>query len=166
MKAPGNLSHKPIVEVADYDVYDGIYANRSDAKALSLGLAQWNADELSVKVWRMNRDTGWSRQSEELPLHRALDLAYLVATVYDDICSHAVGNYEAGRIRPSYTDFTIRVTGANGKANMSGNQHADADAHELAGALECMEAYFQKHGEVIRRRLKVLKDKLNAMSGI
>ena len=75
MKAPGNLSHKPIVEVADYDVYDGIYANRSDAKALSLGLAQWNADELSVKVWRMNPDTGWSWQIEQLPLHRDLELA-------------------------------------------------------------------------------------------
>ncbi|WP_249650981.1 DUF6530 family protein, partial [Lysinibacillus sp. D4A3_S15] len=43
-------------------------------------LAQWNDRgkvDTSAKVWR---HTGgkWSRQSEELPLHRVLDLAILV----------------------------------------------------------------------------------------
>ena len=52
----------------------------SDAKGLSLGLAQWNDRgrvDISAKVWRYTGEK-WSRQSEELPLHRALDLAILI----------------------------------------------------------------------------------------
>ena len=59
---------------------DGRYAYKSDAKGLSLGLAQWNDRgkvDISAKVWRHTGDK-WSRQSEELPLHRVLDLAILV----------------------------------------------------------------------------------------
>lgn len=179
MKAPKHLSHKPIVEAADYHLYDGMYADQvekeegaqekkeeakekeegkkkklteekkgTDAMALSLGLAQWNLkdlNELSVKVWRKPNDA-WSQQSEELPPHRALDLAYLVARVYDDVRSHAVKNYEDDKVLPSATDFTICV--------------ADADKKKH------LENYFKEHEDIIRRRLKALKDQLNAMPGI
>ena len=50
-------------------------------KGLSLGLAQWNDRgkvDISGKVWRHTGEK-WSRQSEELPLTRILDLAILVA---------------------------------------------------------------------------------------
>ena len=49
-----------------------------DAKGLSLGLAQWNDRgkvDISAKVWRLRRKM--VRQSEELPIHRVLDLAIL-----------------------------------------------------------------------------------------
>lgn len=52
----------------------------TDAQGLSLGLAQWNdrgTVDISAKVWR-HTGQKWSRQSEELPLHRVLDLAILV----------------------------------------------------------------------------------------
>ncbi|MFD3449763.1 DUF6530 family protein [Microbacteriaceae bacterium 4G12] len=80
MKIPTNLKHKPVIVSENYENVDGRYANHSDAKGLSLGLAQWNDRgnvDISAKVWR---HTGgkWSRQSEELPLHRVLDLAILV----------------------------------------------------------------------------------------
>jgi hypothetical protein len=80
MKIPVTLKHKPVVVVEDYGQIDGRYQGNSDAKGLSLGLAQWNDRrrlEISGKVWR---HTGgkWSRQSEELPLHRILDLAIMV----------------------------------------------------------------------------------------
>lgn len=79
MQIPTTLKHKPVVTVEDYEHIDGRYAYDSDAKGLSLGLAQWNDRgqvDISAKVWR---HTGgkWSRQSEELPLHRVLDLAIL-----------------------------------------------------------------------------------------
>jgi hypothetical protein len=64
----------------DYDRVDGRYAHRSDAKGLSLGLAQWNDRgkvEISAKIWRHTGEK-WSRQSEEMPLHRVLDLAILI----------------------------------------------------------------------------------------
>lgn len=86
-KVPKHLKHKPIVVLEDYNQVDGIHANKTDAKGLSIGLAQWSdvhGKELSAKVWRHTGDGGqWSRQSEELPLHRVLDLASLLcASIY------------------------------------------------------------------------------------
>ena len=80
MKIPVSLKHKPVIVSENYEEVDGRYAGHSDAKGLSLGLAQWNDRgklEISGKVWR---HTGgkWSRQSEELPLHRILDLAIMI----------------------------------------------------------------------------------------
>lgn len=76
--APTNLSHKPIVVVNNYAPVDGKFKNDTDAVALSVGLAQFDADELTAKVWRYNPEhERWSRQSEEVPLHRVLDLAIL-----------------------------------------------------------------------------------------
>lgn len=79
MKAPEHLQHKPIIVVNDYDRIDGHYAPDSDAKALSIGQAQYDETEISVKVFRHTGDN-WSRQSEEMPLHRALDLTILIIT--------------------------------------------------------------------------------------
>jgi hypothetical protein len=80
MKIPTTLKHKPVIVSENYENVDGRYAYNSDAKGLSLGLAQWNDRgkvEISAKVWRHTGEK-WSRQSEELPLHRVLDLAILV----------------------------------------------------------------------------------------
>lgn len=86
MNAPTHLKHKPILEVAGYNEIDGPYnSEKTDAKALSLGLAQWNdagETDLSVKTWR-EVDGRWSRLSEELPIHRALDLATLAVNAID-----------------------------------------------------------------------------------
>ena len=74
-KAPWWLSHKPIVTV-DYEKKD---AQAGDAKFLSLGHAQWNAEDYSAKIWRWAEDgERWSRQSQEMPLWRVLDLATLI----------------------------------------------------------------------------------------
>lgn len=70
MKIPTTLKHKPVVVSEDYDRIDGRYANDSDAKGLSLGLAQWNDRgkvDISAKVWRYT-GSKWFRQSEEMPL--------------------------------------------------------------------------------------------------
>lgn len=80
MKIPTTLKHKPVIVAEDYSNIDGRQAYQSDAKGLSLGLAQWNERgkvDISAKVWRHTGER-WSRQSEELPLHRVLDLAILV----------------------------------------------------------------------------------------
>ena len=80
MKIPTTLKHKPVIVVENYENVDGRSAYASDAKGLSLGLAQWNDRgrvDISAKVWRHTGEK-WSRQSEELPLHRALDLAILI----------------------------------------------------------------------------------------
>lgn len=80
MDIPTHLSHKPIIKLEKYSAIDGKSAGDSDAEGLSIGLAQWNDEgnhDLSAKVWRHTGEK-WSRQSEELPLHRVLDLATLV----------------------------------------------------------------------------------------
>jgi len=80
MKIPTTLKHKPVIISENYENVDGRYAYNTDAKGLSLGLAQWNDRgkvDVSAKVWRYTGEK-WSRQSEELPLHRVLDLAILV----------------------------------------------------------------------------------------
>jgi hypothetical protein len=81
MKIPTTLKHKPVIVSENYENVDGRYVHNSDAKGLSLGLAQWNDRgkvDISAKVWRYTGEK-WSRQSEELPIHRVLDLAILVS---------------------------------------------------------------------------------------
>lgn len=81
MSIPTTLKHKPVIVSENYEQVDGRNAGHSDAKGLSLGLAQWNERgklDISAKVWRYTGEK-WSRQSEELPLHRVIDLAILVA---------------------------------------------------------------------------------------
>jgi hypothetical protein len=80
MNIPTNLKHKPVIVADNYEKVDGRDAYNSDTKGLSLGLAQWNDRgkvDISAKVWRYTGEK-WSRLSEELPLHRVLDLAILV----------------------------------------------------------------------------------------
>jgi hypothetical protein len=80
MKLPTTLKHKPVIVAENYENIDGRFAYHSDAKGLSLGLAQWNDRgkvDISAKVWRYTGEK-WSRQSEEMPLHRVLDLAIFV----------------------------------------------------------------------------------------
>lgn len=80
MNIPGTLKHKPVVCLNGYGPSDGKYAEHSDVEGLSLGLAQWNDRgkvDISAKVWRHTGER-WSRQSEELPLHRTLDLALVI----------------------------------------------------------------------------------------
>ena len=80
MKIPVTLKHKPVISCENYENIDGHNAYDSDTKGLSLGLAQWNDRgkiDISAKVWRYTGEK-WSRQSEELPLHRVLDLAILI----------------------------------------------------------------------------------------
>lgn len=80
MKIPTTLKHKPVIVSENYENIDGRSAYDSDAKGLSLGLAQWNDRgkvDISAKVWRHTGEK-WSRQSEELPMHRVVDLAILL----------------------------------------------------------------------------------------
>ncbi|HEF4763161.1 TPA: hypothetical protein SAN82_005639 [Pseudomonas putida] len=109
MNIPNHLKHKPVLEVANYDEIDGPFANGTDAKGLSIGLAQWNKPgrtEISAKVWR-NTGEKWSRQSEELPLHRVIDLATLVCA--------AIRYAENGNELTSTNDFPITFSTDNGE---------------------------------------------------
>lgn len=136
MKAPRNLKHKPILEVTDYDSIDGHRVNNTDAKCLSIGVAQWNngiGKELSAKVWRQVDDR-WSRQSEELPLNRVLDLATLV-------CESKL--YANGKPLDKRSDMPINkvdnseITDEILKSEFSAKEkHLDVSLKRLANALK------------------------------
>ncbi|ADC48814.1 hypothetical protein BpOF4_03740 [Alkalihalophilus pseudofirmus OF4] len=95
MEAPRHLAHKPVYTIDNYNQKDGKNnPDTTDAQALTIGNAQWNDDEISAKVWRHttgDESTGkWSRQSEELPLHRLIDLNILLANVLADLQGETV----------------------------------------------------------------------------
>lgn len=94
MKVPTHLKHEPVFGIEGYNKMDGIYAGRSsDAPCLSIGIAQWNqrgSQDISAKVWRNSgaeandyQDGSWSRMSEELPIHRNIDLTIFICEVMD-----------------------------------------------------------------------------------
>ena len=74
---PEHLAHKPIVSVDNYEKIDGPYSRVHDISSLSLGFAQWDQDDIALKIFRQH-NSRWSRQSEELPPHRVLDLGILL----------------------------------------------------------------------------------------
>ena len=76
MKAPTNLNHKPIISVNDYEKFEPNYPSTTDVRALSIGKVKYNQNDISLKVWRHTKQK-WSRQSEELPVHRNIDLTLL-----------------------------------------------------------------------------------------
>ncbi len=157
MKVPTTLKHKPVIVSEDYEKVDGRYANKSDAKGLSLGLAQWNDRgkvDISAKVWRYTGEK-WSRQSEELPMHRVLDLAIL-------ICSAKKYFREAYRFEKLYdpNQPLIDRVGLQGDAMSvavcTENNMIDEDIELFSQALS-------KDDELISERLFVLARLLKEM---
>lgn len=144
MKIPTTLKHKPVIVSENYANIDGPYAYKTDAQGLSLGLAQWNDRgkvDISAKVWR---HTGgkWSRQSEELPLHRVLDLAILVCRTqlhfkdayrYDEL--YDTNNPVIDRVGLQGDAMTVAVATDNEKINEDIQLFSQAlsDGGELIG---------------------------------
>lgn len=156
MKIPTNLKHKPVIVVENYENVDGRYAYNSDAKGLSLGLAQWNDRgkvDISAKVWRYTGEK-WSRQSEELPLHRVLDLAILV-------CRAKLHFQEAYRYEKLYDPEkpTIDRVGLQGDAMTvavcTDNEKIDEDIKLFRQALSNDDELI---GERLRTLSRLLKD--------
>jgi hypothetical protein len=109
MKAPTHLQHKPVVTVDDYASKDGIHKGNTDAEALSIGYAQYDdtGTTFSAKIFR-HTGNSWSRQSEEMPLHRALDLAILLAGVIK----------RSSEDEPSFTSLAESVVSSSGFADL------------------------------------------------
>lgn len=73
MTIPTHLKHKPIIGIEKYQSHDG----KTDAESLSIGIAQYDSEDISAKVFRSSNGK-WSRQSEEIPLYRLIDLCSLM----------------------------------------------------------------------------------------
>jgi len=157
MKIPTELKHKPVIIVEDYKNIDGRDSYKSDVEGLSLGLAQWNDRgnvDISAKVWRYTGQK-WSRQSEELPMHRVLDLAIL-------ICEAKRHFKEAYRYEKFYDENnpTIDRVGLQGDAMTvdvcMDNKMINEDIRLFSDVLS-------KDDELLSERLKVLSGMLREM---
>lgn len=157
MKIPTNLKHKPVIISDNYENVDGRRAYSSDAKGLSLGLAQWNDRgkvEISAKVWRHTGEK-WSRQSEELPIHRVLDLAIF-------ICQSIKYFQEAYRIPKLYNPDQTLI----GRIGLQGDAMNISVCTENVMIDEDIQLFSQvlgSDGEIIGERLTVLSRVLKEM---
>jgi hypothetical protein len=157
MKIPTTLRHKPVIVSENYAQIDGRYANDTDAQGLSLGLAQWNDRgkvDISAKVWR---HTGgkWSRQSEELPLHRVLDLAILV-------CQTRLHFREAYRF-PKLYDESKPVIGRVGLQGDAMTVAVCTDNEKIDEDLQLFSLALSRDDELIGERLAALSRILKEM---
>ena len=135
---PTHLKHQPVLAVP-YEKHDGHRPEETDAQFLTVGWAQWNPDEeLSAKVLRYSGER-WSRQSEELPLTRVVDLAALVAVALREREADAV-ELPVGFLENQ--DEPIRL------ARLDGARSREGFARALA------------EDDVLRRRLGKLADVL------
>ena len=157
MNIPTTLKHKPVIVVENYENVDGRYAYDTDAKGLSLGLAQWNDRgklDISAKIWRHTGEK-WSRQSEEMPVHRVLDLAIL-------ICRAESYFREAYRYPKYYDEQDPKIDriGLQGDAMTvevcTENENIDEDIMLFKNELN-------KDGELIGERLRTLSALLKSM---
>ncbi|MDR3332795.1 MAG: DUF6530 family protein [Synergistaceae bacterium] len=155
MKIPTTLKHKPVIVSEDYDKIDGRNEN-SDAKGLSVGLAQWNDRgkvDVSAKVWRYTGEK-WSRQSEEMPLHRVLDLAIFV-------CRCQLYFREAYRHKKLYDEINPQIDriplqgGAMNVAACVDNEKLDEDIQLFRDALSKDDELL---GERLNRLSAILKE--------
>ena len=151
MNIPTTLKHKPVIVSENYENVDGRYAYHTDAKGLSLGLAQWNDRgkvDISAKVWR---HTGgkWSRQSEELPLHRVLDLAIFICRTRQYFSEEA---YRHEKLHDPEHPQIERI-GLQGDAM---TVSVCTDNPMLAEDLELFQQALGRDDELIGERLRVL----------
>ncbi|NLM39823.1 MAG: hypothetical protein GX205_07175 [Firmicutes bacterium] len=157
MKIPTNLKHKPVMVVENYENVDGRQAYSSDAKGLSLGLAQWNERgrvDVSAKVWRHTGEK-WSRQSEELPLHRVLDLAILVSRAL----YYFQDAYRYEKLYDEQNPVVDRV-GLQGDAMTI---EICTENEKIVEDLQLFQEALSKDGELIGERLRVLARILKEM---
>lgn len=163
MKIPKNLKHKPVIVSENYETVDGRLAYHTDTKGISLGLAQWNERgnvDISAKVWRhtgKDQEGKWSRQSEELPLHRVLDLAILICR------SSQYFREEAYRNKGLYNKENPRIDriGMQGDAmNIDvciENEYIEEDIKLFANVLG-------KDSEILGERMRILSNILKEMA--
>jgi hypothetical protein len=160
MKIPAELKHKPVIISEKYDLIDGRYANNSEAKGLSLGLAQWNERgnvEIAAKIWR-HTGKKWSRQSEEMPLHRVLDLAILICK------TRLFFREQYHKKENDYPQYPLldRIGLQGGAMNVS----ICKDNDQIESDLNLFEACLNKDDEIISERLNVLAGLLKELEKI
>jgi hypothetical protein len=124
-----------------YEHFDGMYANKTDAIYLSIGIAQYGRNQLSAKVMR-NNSGHWSPQSEELPIHRPIDLSILIAKALFD-----------------NSNDQVKIQG--GTYAGQDNQIVLTQESRTPAEIETFNTWINDNGSDIKERLNALCDILN-----
>ncbi|SMF89063.1 hypothetical protein SAMN05661091_4505 [Paenibacillus uliginis N3/975] len=157
MKIPASTNHKPVIISENYGDVDGRFANNTDVKALSLGLTQWNGEgmaNVAAKIWRNTEEQG-SGQSEEIPIHRILDLSIL-------FCSALTHFTEAYRYEHLYDPQNPVLD----RIGLQGNAMTVAvctDNNEINEDIKQFNEALSDNGEMIGERLRTLSRTLKEM---
>ena len=130
---PTWLEHLPIL-ACDYQELNKTVLSRdyNDAKFISVGRAQYDPSDLTVKMWRWSGKR-WSRQSEEVPIQR---LPYMMAMMLNAI--YRVQHKEQIRFKSDFGEILVRPED-----------------------LDFMGGCFAKYKELIVNGLKEVKDLIN-----
>jgi hypothetical protein len=113
---PQHLDHKPLFALP-YQAFDGPYAGDTDLQFISVGTAQYDPDEVSIKTMRYT-GTKWTRQAEELPLHRPIDMTLFLAKVAFDSDGDVV-HIPSGTLHHQTSDIAIEKEQRNFGENAS-----------------------------------------------
>lgn len=103
-EVPQHLAHKPMFALP-YEAFDGCYAGQSDVQFITIGLAQYDPDKVSIKTMRYVGDR-WTRQAEELPIHRPIDMTIFLAKCLFDSKAGIV-TIPKGTLKNQSSDITI-----------------------------------------------------------
>jgi hypothetical protein len=138
---PTHLDHKPVYAIP-YVPFDGMFANNTDCQYLSVGLAQWDSNDVSLKTMRF-RDK-WSRQAEEIPIHRVIDSSIFLSKVLFDS--------ENNRFEMERNLFENQKFGMEVK--METNRDED---------LEKYNEFMEEHMDLFKRRFNALYNTLDRL---
>ncbi|MFC0215983.1 DUF6530 family protein [Paenibacillus chartarius] len=149
MQIPSARNHKPVVVADHYDRVDGRYAGQSDASCVSLGLTAGTGGkaELSAKVWINTREM-LSEPSDELPLHRVLDLSILICRALEHFNEAYMYEHLFNPEKPS-----IDRIGLQGSAL---NVSICTDNEEIREDIQVFNQLLSNDGELLGERLRAL----------
>lgn len=137
---PHHLDHKPVFALP-YQAFDGLYSAKTDMRYISVGLAQYDQDHVSIKTMR-HTGAKWTRQAEELPLHRPIDMTMFLAKVLFDAENGSV-NIPQGTLTRQGSDLSI------------------SQEQRSFGELASYKNFLAEHNEDLKARFNVLREVLN-----
>lgn len=140
---PQHLAHKPIYALP-YEHFDGIYANHTDVRYITIGIAQYDNESISIKTMRYTGEK-WTRQAEELPLHRVIDMALFLAKVLFENQNETVN--------------IPKETFVNQESNILVRRESRS-----YGELATYKAFLEENQQLLKDRFNTLKNVLNDLT--
>jgi len=149
MNSPETKNHKPVIVADNYGKVDGRFAYSSDVQRLSLGLSPQPDGQsmISASIWH-NAEVQPSGATEEIPLHRILDLSLL-------ICSALTHFSEAYRYEHLYDPENPVID----RIGLQGNALTVAvctENEEIQKDIQLFDKSLSNNGEMIGERLRAL----------